>query len=411
MPAPMVISVNNQTGVADYSGVQYTILYQNLNLTPNETPEDIRAAFSLEQYDAGNFTALTMIGVLSVTESPSGQYIATQPVDRFNCGQQYVYNMSESLVPSFGGITRAEFTLDQNGICPDSEDYITFEIASVPPAGSGAPGLVGEDILLYVNPQFPNGSITGIGVDFSNGANIDSFNYTIISELPETGDINGLTVYLDNGGWSTTGITELSRQLIPTGPNAGKVEITVSVDHLAKMIVGGARIPPPPPPPPIPFGQGLIGVGPAAGVAGGTPDESTARIHRVEYDVCNENIVRILATHDSSSPPLIQLLTTKSGVINAKLANTQPFANQNKVTLVDKYLFEAPLSPGESVFTIFAVDYHSNVQRTLVPIEGCEGVITFADDQIILPHIFDFKYKIDNGTYIRADSVDYHYIN
>jgi len=69
MPAPMVISVNNQTGVADYSGVQYTILYQNLSLTPNETPEDIRAAFALEQYDAGNFTELTMIGVLSVTES------------------------------------------------------------------------------------------------------------------------------------------------------------------------------------------------------------------------------------------------------------------------------------------------------------------------------------------------------
>ena len=108
----------------------------------------------------------------------------------------------------------------------------------------------------------------------------------MISELPETGSINDLTVYLDNGGWSTTGVTELSRQLITTGPNTGMVEITVSVDHLAKMIVGGARIPPPPPTPPIPFGQGLIGVGPA-GVAGGVPDMPTARIHRVEYDVCN----------------------------------------------------------------------------------------------------------------------------
>src|SRR3989304_2079553 len=211
------------------------------------------------------------------------------PVDRFNCGQQYVYNMSENLVPSFGGITRTEFTLDQNGICPDSEDYITFEIASVPPAGSGAPTLSNKDILLYVNPQFPNGSITGIGVDFSDSSNIGSFNYTIISKLPQTENTNDITVYLDNGGWSTAGVTELSRQLITSGPNAGKVEIIVSVDYLAKMIVGGKQIPPPPPPP-ILNGFGPTRVGPAGVAGGGGPDQSTARKHRVEYHVCNEKI-------------------------------------------------------------------------------------------------------------------------
>ena len=101
---------------------------------------------------------------------------------------------------------------------------------------------------------------------------------------------------------------------------------------------------------------------------------------------------------------------TKKSVVDATLSSNQPFADQNKFTLVDRYLFEAPLAPGESVFTIFAVDYHSNVQRTLVQVEGCQGVLVFADDQIVLPHIFDFKYRIDNGTYIRP-STDHHYID
>ena len=37
-------------------------------------------------------------------------------------------------------------------------------------------------------------------------------------------------------------------------------------------------------------------------------------------------------------------------------------------------------------------------------------MLVFADDQIVLPHIFDFKYRIDNSTYIRP-STDHHYID
>jgi hypothetical protein len=93
-------------------------------------------------------------------------------------------------------------------------------------------------------------------------------------------------------------------------------------------------------------------------------------------------------------------------VIDATLSSNQPFANQNKLTLVDRYLFEAPLAHGESVFTIFAVDRLSNVQRTLVQIEGCQGVLVFVDDQIVLPHIFDIKYQT-NSTYIRPTEYSY----
>ena len=161
------------------------------------------------------------------------------------------------------------------------------------------------------------------------------------------------------------------------------------------------------PPPPIPFGFGPVGVGPSIGPSGGS-DEGVAKIHRIEYDVCNENISRILVAHASSNPPQIQILATKSGIVSATLAADQPYLVQNEFTLIDRYLFEAPLAPGENIFTIFAVDYRSNVDRVLVEVDGCEGVIIIVDDQILLPTIFDVKYQIDNSTY--KPDISYSYI-
>src|SRR3990172_6784515 len=297
IPAPIFAGVNNTIAISNAIASQYTLLYKNLVLPPNDSPEDIISAFRQTPYDSGNFTQTTFVGVLAATQSASRQYLATQPFDKFNCGQQYIYGMDETIVPTYGGMTGFDLTLDAAGVCPDVQDYLTFEVAQVP--STGIPLLYGQDTLLYINPQYPR--ITSAGVDFSDSSNIDSFTFTLISTLPETGLINDLTVYLQAGaGWSTAGVTILSKQPIPSGQNAGKVEIILSVDHLSKMVVGGKKIPPPPPPPPIPFGFGPVMTGPSS-VSGGAPDMPTARIHRVEYDVCNENIARILAAHDSSS--------------------------------------------------------------------------------------------------------------
>jgi hypothetical protein len=88
MPAPVFVGVDNQNAVSATADSQYTLLYKSLNLTPNDIPEDIRAAFNQTAYDAGNFTQTTFVGVFSATAQPSfGQYLATQPFDKFNCGQ------------------------------------------------------------------------------------------------------------------------------------------------------------------------------------------------------------------------------------------------------------------------------------------------------------------------------------
>jgi len=289
MPEPIFIGTNDPIGTKNAAEAQPTILYTNLGLKANALPETIRNSFALAPYDAGNFTETTFVGVFAATENTtSSQYLATIPHDKFNCGQRYIYSLDDTLIPTFGGLKGFDLTINKTGVCPESEDYITFEIAAVPPAGSGVPGLVNEDVLLYVNPQFPNASVTADGVDFSNSTNIDSLEFTLITELPETGRVSGLTVYVLDAEWTTTGVDIISRQLIANG----MVELHVTVDHIAKLLVGGALIVPPEVP--APSGTGLVGVGPGSGIAGGGGDAPTARVHRIDYDVCDENISRIL---------------------------------------------------------------------------------------------------------------------
>ena len=413
MPEPIFIGANDPADPVVVAEAQPTLLYKNLGLNENETPEDVRNAFGLAPYDAGNFTETTFVGVFAATEqTSSGQYLSTIPHDSFNCGQRYVYSLDDTLVPTYGGLKLLNLTLDTNGICPESEDFITFEVTQTPPAGSGVPGLSGQDTLLYVNPQYPHDSVTADGVDFGNANNIDTFTFRLISTLPATGSIDDLTVYLLDGGWTTSGVNIISSQIIGAGPNAGMTELTVASTHLSKFLVGGNQIPPPSPPSiPPPSGHGNTGVGPGIGTGTGSggKDIGTAKVHRIDYDVCTENISRILVSHDSANPPKLQLLTTKLGIVDASLAADQPYAVENESTLYDRYLFEAPLANGENIFTVFAIDRNSNVQRTLVEVEGCTGSLVFVDDQIVLPDIFDIKYQAQNST-VRVDAPEHSYV-
>ena len=291
---------------------------------------------------------------MASTQDPTfGQYIATQPLDKFNCGQEYIFELDDSLVPPFGGMTRAAFSLNSNGLCPNVEDYNTFEIAPVPPLGSGAPPLVSnftqfvdEEILLYINAQYP--SINGQGVDFGNSANIDTYELTIISPLPETSNINDVQVYVlnNNDVWTTNGISIESRELIQIGITQ-YVQLEVITSYLGQFVVGGKLLAENEPGRKSGFGN--TGVGPTSerkSKTGG--DLSGAKIHRVSYDVCNENISRILVGHDRPVPPVLQLVSPQLGLVEATLSEYQPYAQQSRHDEISRYLYEAPLGSGET---------------------------------------------------------------
>ena len=58
MPAPIFAGVFNDSAKGNATAAQYSLVYLNMNLTANETPEDIQDAFGLTQYDAGQLYKL-----------------------------------------------------------------------------------------------------------------------------------------------------------------------------------------------------------------------------------------------------------------------------------------------------------------------------------------------------------------
>lgn len=76
----------------------------------------------------------------------------------------------------------------------------------------------------------------------------------------------------------------------------------------------------------------------------------------VEVDVCTENMAKV--TVSSSSPdrlPSVKLRTSFTGIVQAKLAESQPYAEQNKQDVSNaRYVFEAPLK--EDTFFIVIVE-------------------------------------------------------
>jgi len=267
LPEPIFIGTNDPIGTITAANSQPTLLYKNLFIAPGESPENIRNSFAQTSYDAGNFTETTFVGVFAATENTtSSQYLATIPHDKFNCGQRYIYSLDNTLVPSYGGLKGFDLTIDQNGVCPDvQEDYLTFEIT--PSIGITSLLAPSQEVLLYVNPQFPRGSVTAAGVDFSNATNIDTFSFTLISPPAQLGGANGIRVFTLDGGLTTNGINIISATKITGGLHDGMIRLQVTADHLGPFIVIG-RIPLPPEVP-HPSGTGLVGVGPASGIAGG----------------------------------------------------------------------------------------------------------------------------------------------
>jgi hypothetical protein len=179
---------------------------------------------------------------------------------------------------------------------------------------------------------------------------------------------------------------------------------------------------PPSPPPdktPKPSGHGKVGVGPTSSGASGPSGSSISRIegelpeeiiHKVTYNVCNENISRTLVGYERSVPPSIQLLYPQLGLVEETLLEFQPYSEDNKNEEISRYIYDAPLGAEDGYFTIYAVDHQSNEDSTFIQVEECEGTIFFVDDNVVLPEIFDIKYNILNST-INPDTAGYHYID
>jgi len=167
-------------------------------------------------------------------------------------------------------------------------------------------------------------------------------------------------------------------------------------------------------------GPGSSGAG-AGGFGGilGTP----LTINEVSYDKCDENIAKILVSSDAENPPVVTIHTTKTGTVIAVLSDEQPYEELNKITRVDKYLYEIPITSNETFLMVTVTEEKGTVQNTVnaaINTPSCDGTVVVSDvpegeiDEIsfTVPRIFDVKFQIENGTQHIADiDSEYMYVS
>ena len=163
-------------------------------------------------------------------------------------------------------------------------------------------------------------------------------------------------------------------------------------------------------------GSGATGVSPGASfgsISYGGVLASPLLIHEVNYDVCEQNIATVLLSTDSEVPPTVKLHTTKLGTIRAVLAETQPYAELNEVTKLDKLLYEASIDANESFFMVSVTEEGKPIPRTVqtaVYVDECTGTSVLADipDDVFetvdytAPQVFDVRANINGVSYLSS---------
>jgi len=166
-------------------------------------------------------------------------------------------------------------------------------------------------------------------------------------------------------------------------------------------------------------GSGRTGVGPSGtGRSIGGILSTPLTINEITYDRCEANMATVLVSSDADTAPSVTVHTAKSGSVLAKLADNQPYEQSNKITKIDKYLYEIPISSDETFLMIVVTEQKGvskNIIQSSIHLTSCEGTTTISkvpeatEPEIIspisssAPQIFDVKFQIGNNTQHRSD--------
>jgi len=164
-------------------------------------------------------------------------------------------------------------------------------------------------------------------------------------------------------------------------------------------------------------GHGATGVGGQGAGAGGFGGilGTLLTINEITYDRCEENIATILVSSDADKAPSVTVHTARSGSISAKLADPQPYEQSNKITKLDKYLYEIPITSDETFLMVVVTEEKGASKNTIqsaISLTSCEGAIIISKvpeekyEEIAssAPKIFDVKFQIANSTQHRSET-------
>ncbi|QDI88032.1 hypothetical protein Nisw_00055 [Candidatus Nitrosopumilus sp. SW] len=140
------------------------------------------------------------------------------------------------------------------------------------------------------------------------------------------------------------------------------------------------------------------------------------KIYEIEYDVCTDYKVKILAGVDNEDPELpshpdAKIRTPSNGIVQASLMEDQPLAPS-------KYYYEAGLSSGDTFFVAIVEAFAGRVPivtQSSINVNECEEILVINKDTTESrvsdasdpksPRIYDIKFRLGDST-IERSSLD-----
>ena len=240
---PQIIIVGSQNSTAINTAINsISSVSLNASFAPLTKGSTIINTIGLENYSLPDSTSLvSVIPTILAKVNDTTDYVAsTPPLAGIIAGQEMIIPVTDSLLPSFGGLKQIDVKSSQGvNSGTNNTNWFVFEVDKKIPSSLGSVGInnVPE---FFVNVQHPFEE-TGSGFNWSDPSNHDLPPLlTLVINKEASGSIqkdsngcpivNGYT--LADGLWTSVGISEISSRSI----SSSQCEITMQSQHLSKFV-------------------------------------------------------------------------------------------------------------------------------------------------------------------------------
>ena len=414
LPQIIIAGKSNTTAINAATSSQSSVLL-NTSFPPLTGGSTIINTFDVTPYTLTDSTSVASVipTIVTTVNSTSGQVISTPPITIIP-GQEMVIPVTDSLIPSFGGLKEIDLqstssATSTGGTAPS--EWFVAEVNNKIPSSITSSGIKGT-FFLFVNIQYPFEQ-TGVGFNWGNPGNfVIQPTLTLVVNKTSLASIQkdplGCPVVqpytLSSGTWTTNGLAELaSTSISPT-----KCQVKIETPHFSKFAFSMAHIGS------ISSNTGLSGPGTvSAGVAGGggggsigivqeasaqsspvsvpvaaNNQEPDLSIYKVSYDICKDKMVRIFVDTDSPQVPRVMLRSStvqtwaelSTDQTSADLSTDQTSGTQGSNPNMNRFVFDVPVETNYKSFEAIALVKTGNgIYSTgqTIEITACQGNVTF----------------------------------
>ncbi|MEW6044548.1 MAG: hypothetical protein AB1608_09805, partial [Thermoproteota archaeon] len=435
---PPIISVGNESSSTDIDNaiLKQASVQLGTVFASQTSGKDVIETFGVLNYSLPESPELISV-IPSFVTQPSGtqpQYIASPPLAEIIPGQMMIMPVEDELLPTWGGVAQVELhPLDTAS--STTNDWLVIETSPTIPSSIGTSGIAQTNVNLFVDVKY-RFEEEGVGFDWSQEANHQT-DPVLKLRVEKLDDVvttaNGcpvLTPYTFSGGsWVQTGVSISS----PVEIDADTCEVDMTVQHFSRFSLASTpSTPSSGPSDGAPSGGAGAGGGAGGGGGGAVAGEggfggrlvSPIVIYEISYDVCETNMVRIIAGVIGSDQPAphVKIRTPLKEVYSATLAQYQPYTEANKLLSVSRYVYEAQLDPKLNFFIVTAEQTGGRAAVTAtytVNVEDCRNTIIInpmsdIDQEGVFeptpetgrPNIFDVKFQINANKPASASVID-----